>query len=294
MPENPKNAPACSSARPPRPTEGKFSAVKAQDAAPAGIPSSDYATGYKPRRRPTNSAWTTVVSSKATWNEPTESERRNLLDLEHRTVDGVYRYTVEGVVADCEETSVSNGYVSRLCLMFPHVVNADGSLTLIDSHIWLATFVGNTIIRPDRIEPHNSTPDRLFTVRLGDTLRVDAGLRAYTDKYGRHRFGLADWTPLDSRLRYLQLRSDGTSTERVVSERLCGREFDVCWLERDGRPGFRSVVLEGLESRVRKCWDSYDWKGRTFLSDGDGFPSVCLEQYVAVDLCEGRAHVVSR
>ena len=196
------------------------------------------------------------------------SERRNLLDLEHRTVDGVYRY--------------------------PHVVNADGSLTLIDSHIWLATFVGNTIIRPDRIEPHNSTPDRLFTVRLGDTLRVDAGLRAYTDKYGRHRFGLADWTPLDSRLRYLQLRSDGTSTERVVSERLCGREFDVCWLERDGRPGFRSVVLEGLESRVRKCWDSYDWKGRTFLSDGDGFPSVCLEQYVAVDLCEGRAHVVSR
>lgn len=222
------------------------------------------------------------------------SERRNLLDLEHRTVDGVYRYTVEGVVADCEETSVSNGYVSRLCLMFPHVVNADGSLTLIDSHIWLATFVGNTIIRPDRIEPHNGTPDRLFTVRLGDTLRVDAGLRAYTDKHGRHRFGLADWTPLDSRLRYLQLRSDGTSTERVVSERLCGREFDVCWLERDGRPGFRSVVLEGLESRVRKCWDSYDWKGRTFLSDGDGFPSVCLDQYVAFDSCRGRAHVVSR
>ena len=80
------------------------------------------------------------------------SERRNLLVLEHRTVDGAYRYTVEGVVADCEETSVSNGYVSRLCLMFPHVVNSDGSQTLIDSHIWLATFVKNTVIRPDRIE----------------------------------------------------------------------------------------------------------------------------------------------
>lgn len=121
-----------------------------------------------------------------------KSERRNLLDLEHKTVDGAYRYTVEGVVADCEETSVSNGYVSRLCLMFPHVVNSDGSQTLIDSHIWLATFVKNTVIRPDRIEPHNGSADRLMTIRLGDTLRVDAGLCAYTDKRGRHRFGLAD------------------------------------------------------------------------------------------------------
>ncbi len=41
-----------------------------------------------------------------------KSERRNLLDLEHKTVDGAYRYTVEGVVADCEETSVSN----RVCV----------------------------------------------------------------------------------------------------------------------------------------------------------------------------------
>lgn len=222
------------------------------------------------------------------------SERRNLLDLEHKTVDGAYRYTVEGVVADCEETSVSNGYVSRLCLMFPHVVNSDGSQTLIDSHIWLATFVKNTVIRPDRIEPHNGSADRLMTIRLGDTLRVDAGLCAYTDKRGRHRFGLADWTPLDSHLRYLQLRSDGTTTPRVVSERLCGREYDICWLERDGRPGFRSVMLDGLNARVKAGWSSYDWRHRPFLSDGDGFPSVCLDQYLTLDPYKGEAHVVSR
>lgn len=223
-----------------------------------------------------------------------KSERRNLLGLEHRTVDGAYRYTVEGVVADCEETSVSNGYVSRLCLMFPHVVNSDGSQTLIDSHIWLATFVKNTVIRPDRIEPHNGSADRLMTIRLGDTLRVDAGLCAYTDKRGRHRFGLADWTPLDSHLRYLQLRSDGTTTPRVVSERLCGREYDICWLERDGRPGFRSVMLDGLNARVKAGWSSYDWRHRPFLSDGDGFPSICLDQYLTLDPYKGEAHVVSR
>lgn len=223
-----------------------------------------------------------------------KSERRNLLDLEHETVNGVYRYMVEGVVADCEKTSVSNGYVSRLCLMFPHVVNSDGSRTLIDSHVWVATFTKNTLVRPELIEPHNGSPGRLLTVRLGDTLRMNAGLSAYTDKDGRHRYGFADWTPLDSRLRYAQLRADGSSTPRAVSERLCGRRYDICWLERDGRPGFRSVLMDDLESRVASAWRGYDWEGRPFLSDGEGFPSVCLDQYMSVDRDAGEMRVVSR
>lgn len=223
-----------------------------------------------------------------------KSERRNLLDLEHETVNGVLRYTVEGLAANCDENSQSSGYVSRVCLMFPHVVNSDGTQTLIDSHIWLATFSSNTVIRPERIEPYNSTADRLMTVRLGDTLRINASLYAYTDKDGRHRFGLGDWTPLDSHLKYLQLRSDGTTTPRTVSERLCGNEYDICWLERQSKRRFRSAFLNALNRQMEDAWGNYDWKNRHFLSDGDGFPSICRDQYYALDSVSGKAHVVSR
>lgn len=199
-----------------------------------------------------------------------KSDRHCLLDLDHTVENGVYRYEVEGLVADCDETSVSDGHISRICLMLPHVGD-----TVFDSHIWLATFVKNTIIRPDLIRPRNGNGNRLMTIRLGDTLRLTGTLNAYTDKAGRHRFGLADWTPLDSRLRYVQHYADGRNMEREVPETSCGSDFDVCRLDSDDLR-LRSPLLEDVRATLDEAWAHYNRGGRVFLTDGDGRPSVCF------------------
>lgn len=219
-----------------------------------------------------------------------QSQRIEFLDADHDDVDGVLNYMVEGQVVDYRTVEGADGakHLSRICLMFPHAINHDGSRTPIDSHLWLPVFRGRVHVGEAGIEPHNRRGDRLLTIGLGDTLKVRGELHAYRDKRGCRRLGLGRWTPIDCRLRYFQRQADGHMVDRVVESRL-DVGLTLAWV--DAR-GFHTGRMARFEAELHAAEDRCpDVDSYGFLVDGSGWPTVCRGMCRVVDVGLGTSRV---
>ncbi|MBT1162550.1 hypothetical protein [Bifidobacterium sp. SO1] len=220
--------------------------------------------------------------------------RRAFLNADHEVDNGVLEYTVEGQVVDYRSNGLENDRIARICLMFPHVINKDGSRTPIDSHIWLGCYRKNVRVEPGLIEPHNQRGRRLLTIGIGDTLRIRAQLVAYTDKRGIKRFGLNDWMPLDSRLHYYQRQADGTMVHRVVESRL---DRGLMLGGVDDRGVFFTRITHNLDQEMTDAANRHlDMVDHAFLTDdtNNGWPTVCRTQYRVISQRTGICRTVVR
>ena len=221
------------------------------------------------------------------------NQRFSFMDADHDVVDGRLEYTVEGQVVDFRGSGEHHSLVFRLCLMFPHVVNRDGTGIPIDSHIWLKTFYPNALVRPDLIAPYNQRGDYKLTINIGDTLRVRAHLMAYRDRKGCQRFGLDEWTPIDSRLRYMHRQADGHMVARAVETRL---DTGMRVAAVDDRNHLYMAYSDRLEKEMLNVSAQHeDVAWHVFLTDDKyGYPTVCRDQRVVIDWENGCGHIAAR
>lgn len=144
-------------------------------------------------------------------------DRKRALPAAAAVRNGQPIYRIYGIVT---RAAFDHGRLSRVMLSRPKVCGPDATVTPLDTHFWL--LVGRLRPEPDRMEPLSGLHGDRLTVNLGDTLYVEAALRAYDDKRGRHRLGVDWWTPVRSQLEYFEIQRT-RSVNRVVPRNTCGQ-----------------------------------------------------------------------
>ena len=132
-------------------------------------------------------------------------------------LDGSDRISVDGIVSDfhCD----SHGVINRIMLSNPVVETPDGT-TSAGNHVWLH--------RDDMASV------RSCDVHLGEIMSITGMPHGYDDKHGRHRLGIADWTPTDCKLMYTYVYADGRRVGKAMPRHMVAglKVFDV---DVDGR-----------------------------------------------------------
>lgn len=125
------------------------------------------------------------------------AQRLALLDDARPAGNGSLHVTLVGVMADYAK-GPRDGRVSRICLCAPSTVAEPGApWRRVDSHLWL--------LARDMRQPR---PDARRLL-VGESVVVDAEVRAYTDRHGNRRLGVGAWTPTHAVLPYYQCYRDG-------------------------------------------------------------------------------------
>lgn len=172
----------------------------------------------------------------------TPSSRRLAMLDQHTFCDGTGAKCayISGLVTGFSTSA--NGRLSRICLLSPTVNQNVGGIPVraFDSHIWLMSGDMDACgdygdVESDDPVGHNRMPDHSGELHIGDTLCIAARLRAYTDKHGRRRLGVGEWTPLIAACLYLLRRRDGDLALKHVPTHLM-RQMRVLNIEADGTP----------------------------------------------------------
>lgn len=197
--------------------------------------------------------------------------RYEFFDAPHDVDAGKIVYTMEGQVVDTRADFGDR--VSRICLLFPKVVGPDGEQVPVDSHIWLLA----SGMRYDSriVDTHSKDDDEGLSIRIGETLKVQATIRAYEDKHGRHRFGIDIWRPLSSRLTYWQWYRDRRRVLRMVDKSVA-TSFEVVHVLPRHRPVWRNNQELHVESLAvyKRIHDLIDFDFFTMDPQDDGWPKV--------------------
>lgn len=134
----------------------------------------------------------------------TRSNRFNLLDLPHWTVDHQPVWLMDGLVTDLAFNIY--GHVTRICLMSPTVIPVDehGNMTdadpePVDTHLWL--HMNKMDFRPGNVDRKSKPANMLFDLMLGDRLVFECTLNLYGEPNHR-RVGVDRWTPCHRALEY--------------------------------------------------------------------------------------------
>lgn len=134
----------------------------------------------------------------------TRSNRFNLLDLPHWTVNHQPVWLMDGFVTDLAFNLY--GHVTRICLMSPTVIPVDEHGTMtdanpepVDTHLWL--HLNRMDFRPKTADSRCKPAGALFDLKLGDRLIFECALNLYGERNHR-RVGVDRWTPYHRALEY--------------------------------------------------------------------------------------------
>lgn len=156
----------------------------------------------------------------------TSLDRKRILTNPTNIRNGQPEYHIRGIITDT--AFLPDGRLERVCITQPKVIN--NGIHPMDTHLWL--IADRLHPDPTRVKPYSGLGSDLLTISLGDTITLDATLTAYTDKTGRHRLGIDQWTPIESHLEYVEIQSE-TIQHRTAPRNTCN-QLTILHIQKDG------------------------------------------------------------